>query len=212
MAPQGGRQAEGCRRAKPPIVRGSGVETCVDLGHAIIHGHEGDGTIRSDKPAFFPVANDLADQFAVVLRLDVDPIRHAVPPPYTFIMGVYTPDLPLVLCHIFRLLASGEIHRYSGEFCRIFYGGMYTICRDLRIVLRRGWGGGQPVTPPCGVTFYNGILPLVLPFWTPKKEAKKVPLLRGSEPRPRGLRGCEQGPRLSAAKLGSEQCSPQRGE
>ena len=52
-------------------------------------------------------------------------------------MGVYTPDLPLVLCHIFRLLASGEIHRYSGKFCRIFYGGMYTICRHLRIVLRR---------------------------------------------------------------------------
>ena len=31
------------------------------------------------------------------------------------------------------------------------------------------------MTPPCGVTFYNGLLPLVLPFWTPKKEAKKVP-------------------------------------
>ena len=28
---------------------------------------------------------------------------------------------------------------------------------------------------PAGTTFYNGILPLVLPFWTPKKEAKKVP-------------------------------------
>ena len=29
-------------------------------------------------------------------------------------------------------------------------------------------------TPPCGVPpFYNRILPLVLPFWTPKKEAKE---------------------------------------
>ena len=101
----------------------------------------------------------------MVLRLDVDPIRHAVPPPYTFIMGVYTPDLPLVLCHIFRLLASGEIHRYSGKFCRIFYGGMYTICRHLRIVLRRGWGGGQPCLP-CGWAFYHGLPPQGFPFLT----------------------------------------------
>ena len=28
---------------------------------------------------------------------------------------------------------------------------------------------------PCGRAFYNGRLPLGLPFWTPKKEAKKVP-------------------------------------
>ena len=33
------------------------------------------------------------------------------------------------------------------------------------------WAGA----PPCGAPFYNGLLPLVLPFWTPKKEAKKVP-------------------------------------
>ena len=26
-----------------------------------------------------------------------------------------------------------------------------------------------------GTTFYSVILPVVLPFWTPKKEAKKVP-------------------------------------
>ena len=75
------------------------METCVDLGHAIIHGHEGDGTIRSDKPAFFPVANDLADQLAVVLRLDVDPIRHVVSPPYIYMYygGVPRIELELVL-------------------------------------------------------------------------------------------------------------------
>ena len=28
---------------------------------------------------------------------------------------------------------------------------------------------------PAGTTFYSVILPVVLPFWTPKKEAKKVP-------------------------------------
>ena len=31
-----------------------------------------------------------------------------------------------------------------------------------------------------GTTFYSVILPVVLPFWTPKKEAKKVSLFRGS--------------------------------
>ena len=46
---------------------------------------------------------------------------------------------------------------------------------------------GLPVTPPCGVTFYDGFLPVVLPFWTPKKEAKKCPLLPiAREARPRG--------------------------
>ena len=57
------------------------------------------------------------------------------------------------------------------------------------------------VTPPCGVTFYNGLLPLVLPFWTPKKEAKKVPATSDSAGGPaQGARPLGTPKRWSSAK------------
>ena len=59
-------------------------------------------------------------------------------------------------------------HRFdvqNNDDCNLLYPA-----RTFRLPL-----AGLPVTPPCGVTFYDGFLPAVLPFWTPKKEAKKVP-------------------------------------
>ena len=101
-------------------------------------------------------------------------------------MGVYTPDLPLVLCHIFRLLASGEFHRYSGEFCWIFYGGMYTICRHLRIVLRRFCLRLPGVPTLRGHPFIMGFSRQVFLLDT-QKEPKRCPLLpTAREARPRG--------------------------
>ena len=81
----------------------------------------------------------------------------------------------ILLSHIFACLASGEIDRYLRIWWGIFYGEVYTFCTVLRDVLLAFWwaAGGchhLAVTP-----FYSGLLPDSLPFWTPKKEAKKVP-------------------------------------
>ena len=44
--------------------------------HALVHRHEGDGAVRTDEPALLPVADDLADELAAVLGLDVNSVGH----------------------------------------------------------------------------------------------------------------------------------------
>ena len=54
---------------------------------------------------------------------------------------------------------SSGVNRYFAQLPALCFGYVAS------------WAGA----PPCGTPFYNELRPLVLPFWTPKKEAKKVP-------------------------------------
>ena len=66
---------------------------------------------------------------------------------------------------------GGGVNRYFAQLLGLCFGYVAS------------WAGA----PPCGTPFYNELRPLVLPFWTPKKEAKKVPILPiAREARPRG--------------------------
>ena len=52
-------------------------------------------------------------------------------------------------------------------------GVLQRTCKVGKVLVCTRCRGGCP--HPAGTTFYNGMLPASLPFWTPKKEAKKVP-------------------------------------
>src|SRR5699024_3837259 len=76
---KGGNRSLRQRRGRLlPSLRGpSGA--AVDRRHAGVHRQKSLRAVGPDEPALLTVAHDLADQFAVILGLDIDPVRHSFP-------------------------------------------------------------------------------------------------------------------------------------
>ena len=67
--------------------------------------------------------------------------------------------------------------------------------------------------PPCGgALILKGFFRETFLFCDQKRKRKKSRCSEAADPGPGDCGVASKGPRLSAAKLGSEQCSPQRGE